>query len=84
MCFVDSTKAFDRIQLKDLMEILRKHNLCRNIIAVIKSLNTNNTACVKVDTTDGIRDGVSVSPILFNLVMDEIMSSVKSECEMKT
>lgn len=86
MCFVDLTKAFDRIQLKDVIEILRKRNVSQNIISVITSLNTNNTTCIRTDNlisnvvpiADGIRQGDSLSPILFNLVMDEIISSVKS------
>ena len=86
MCFVDLTKAFDRVQLKDVIEILHKRNVSQNIIEVIRSLNTNNTTCIKVDSSisgivpivDAIRQGDSLSPILFNLVMDEIISSVKS------
>ena len=85
LCFVDLTQAFDRVQLKDVLKILQERRVSNNIIQVIKQLNTNNSTRIQSGTSTteevqisiGIRQGDSLSPMLFNLVMDRIINQVK-------
>ena len=78
LCFVHLTQAFDRVQLKDVLKILQERRVSNNIIQVIKQLNTNNSTRIQsgtptteeVQILTGIRQGHSLSPMLFNLVMD--------------
>ena len=85
LCFVDLTKAFDQVRLQDVLCILQKRNVDGKIIAAVQSLNTGNTTSIKVDSevskklkiSSGIRQGDSLSPILFNTIMDEIIKDVK-------
>jgi len=85
MCFVDLTKAFDRVQLNDVLNILNDHNIPQNIIQIIRLLNENSTTKVRVGqelsnevpTSDGVRQGDSLSPLLFNLIMDKIIQNIE-------
>ena len=42
MCFVDLTKAFDRVKLKDVVPLLQKREVHPRILTIINKLNTNN------------------------------------------
>lgn len=46
-CFLDLTKAFDRIRLHDVLEILQAKNISEKYIRIIKHLNTHNTTRIK-------------------------------------
>ena len=84
VCFIDLTKAFDRVRLPDIINILKDKNVPDNIVRNIRKLNVDNTTQVKVDndltqdipTPGGIRQGDSLSPFLFNLLMDSIIKQV--------
>jgi len=43
-CFVDLTKAFDRVKLADVIQCLREREVPEQIVKVIKELNTDTTA----------------------------------------
>lgn len=85
ICFVDLTKAFDRIKLQDVITIMKEKHVPNNIIRIIRNLNANNTTKVRVNNsltkelpiTTGIRQGDSLSPTLFNLIMDKITDNTK-------
>lgn len=86
LCFIDLHKAFDRIQLQDIINILYKRQIPTNLINVIKNIYTDNYAKLRIKgelshpiaVEKGIRQGDSLSPLLFNLIMDEIINSVKN------
>ena len=86
MCFVDLTKAFDRVRLPDVVRLLKKKNVHPDLIKIIVELNTDNMTQIqiegrktrKIPMQTGIRQGDSLSPILFNLIMEEIISEVKT------
>lgn len=86
MCFIDLKQAFDKVRLRDVLRTLKKRNVDPTIIKIIKELNTGNTAVIKTNNTlsktipvlSGIRQGDSLSPILFNVIMDEIIKDVKT------
>ncbi|KAH1002292.1 hypothetical protein HUJ04_008390 [Dendroctonus ponderosae] len=83
MCFVDVTKAVDRVRLTDVVE-LKKKNVHRDISSIVAELNTNNWTEKQLEGREThrlpkqteIRQGDSLSPILFNLIMDELIAEV--------
>lgn len=85
MCFVDLKQAFDKVRLKDVLGLLRARRVNEKIIEVIKKLNTNNSSIIRsgsITTKEilvicEIRQGDSISPTLFNLIMGEIIKEVK-------
>lgn len=80
------TQAFDRIKLTDVVHVLEEKQISPKIIQIIKTLNTNNKTRIKtnnklteeIPTSIGIRQGDSLSPTLFNIIMDKIIDSVKT------
>lgn len=85
LCFVDLTKSFDRVLLEHVVAVLQKRYVDNRIITAVKNLNTDNTTSIRINNetsgqlpvASGIRQGDSLSPILFNLIMDEIIAEVK-------
>jgi len=73
MCFIDLSKAFDRVRLNDITTILRRGNITEEIVKTIENLNTNTTTRIlvnnsltqKVPISTGIRQRDSLSPVLF-------------------
>lgn len=86
LCFIDLEKAFDRVQLQDVVHILYNRNIPLNIIKLIEHIYTRNKIEAKVNSeltepieaTTGIRQGDSLSPLLFNIILDEIIKQVKT------
>lgn len=86
VCFIDLTKAFDRVRLYDIVNILMAREAPDTIVRAIHNLNMNNRTRVKagdtyteeIPTPGGIRQGDSLSPFLFNLLMDRIIEEVSS------
>lgn len=86
LCFIDLTKAFDKVQLKDVNTILENSNTPKEYVELIKDLNMNTTTQIRTNftltqnlrTKAGIRQGDSLSPLLFNTIMDELIKAVKS------
>lgn len=82
LCLVDLKKAFDQIQITDVIEIFQEREI---YITVIEQLNKDNKTKIKtpqgfteeVPVLEGIRQGDSMSLILCNLIMDKILYNVK-------
>ena len=85
MCFIDLEKAFDRVQLRDVIHLLYNRQIPHNIIKTIKNIYTANEIQAKINgnltkpipVRCGIRQGDSLSPLLFNIIMDEIIKAVR-------
>jgi len=77
VCFIDLTKAFDRVRLSDILNILIAKETPDTIVRAVRSLNKNNMTKVKagdtyteeIPTPGGIRQSDSLSPFLFNLLI---------------
>ena len=78
-------KAFDKIRLKHVLNILECQGVSPGIISLIQDIYTNNYARVKTEgklegkipVNQGIRQGDSLSPLLFNIVMNEIITDLR-------
>lgn len=87
MCFVDIQKAFDSVRLVDIVRLLKKENIPCNLIKLIVNIYMNTRMKVKhneqisqaITTGQGIRQGDSLSPILFNLVMKHILNNLSNK-----
>jgi len=84
VCFIDLTKAFDRVRFSNIINILIAKETPDTIVRAVRSINMNNMTKVKagdtyteeIPTPGGIRQGDSLSSFLFNLSMDRIIEEV--------
>ena len=82
--FVDFKKAFDRVWHKALWSTMRLYNINANLIQVIENLYNKATSAVYLNgdigdwfrTTVGVRQGCLLSPTLFNIFLERIMTDV--------
>ena len=80
--FINFKKAFDRIWHEALRLTLKKQNIHSNLVHLIGSLYENTSCGVLVDskiddwfhTTVGVRQGCLLSPCLFNIFLEQIMT----------
>lgn len=85
VAFVDLEKAFDRVSLKTVWESLQRRGIQPKIIRTIQRLYTNNKNYVRKDNmqsetftvNDGLRQGGVLSPILFIIIMDDIIKEAQ-------
>mgnify|MGYP000420915844 FL=1 len=76
LCFIDLTKAFDRVRIDDIVHLLYKRDIPINIIQTIEDIYHGTTIQARINgnlTGDipihsGIRQGDSLSPMLFNII----------------
>ena len=80
--FIDFRKAFDRVWHDGLWQVLRQFNIDNCLIEIIKALYDNAHSAVFMNnqvgtsfkTTVGVRQGCLLSPVLFNLFLENIMT----------
>lgn len=81
---IDLSKAFDTVPVHSIRRALLRHNVDQKVIDYIidtYSDATTNVSCgpnvVKnVKISRGVKQGDPLSPILFNLVLDELLDSL--------
>ena len=89
VCFVDFEKAFDRVNWKKMMEVLKKVGIDWKDRRMICSLYMKQTAVVRVgnECSDesvigcGVRQGCCLSPLLFTLYMEMMMIEAMEDVE---
>ena len=80
--FIDFKKAFDRVWHAALWATMRKYNINANLVRAIEHLDDNAISAVHMNgstgewfkTTVGVRQGCLLSPTLFNVFLERIMS----------
>nr|XP_006815364.1 PREDICTED: RNA-directed DNA polymerase from mobile element jockey-like [Saccoglossus kowalevskii] len=81
-----SKKAFDSIWHVGLLHKLRNNRVTGKVYNIIKAIYTNSTGCVKVKNgltntfpiEKGIRQGDGLSPLLFNIYLNDIKSHINA------
>ena len=85
--FIDFKKAFDRVWHAALWATMRKYNISANLGRTIEQLYDKATSSVQMNgsigdwfrTTVGVRLGCLLSPTLFNIFLERIMSDALEE-----
>ena len=85
LCFIDFTKAFDRVEHKMLIDVLKKKGVKPAEIRLICEIYNKQRAFMPNDserendmkTKRGVRQGRILSPILFNIYAEEAFRSYK-------
>uniref|UniRef100_A0A3P9H128 Reverse transcriptase domain-containing protein n=1 Tax=Oryzias latipes TaxID=8090 RepID=A0A3P9H128_ORYLA len=80
LCFLDASKAFDRVNHKKLFMKLTKRGVPKCLVRILAYWYAQQTIQVKwgnqvsepFKSTNGVRQGGILSPILFNLYLDEL------------
>lgn len=86
---LDAEKAFDRVEWPYLIQVLQKFNLGDNCIKWIKSLYNDPQAIIAINgtftnnfsLTRGCRQGCPLSPFLFNLVIEPLAETIRTNKE---
>ena len=85
--FIDFKKAFDRVWHAALWATMGKYNISANLVRTIEQLYDKATSAVQMNgsigewfrTTVGVRQGCLLSPTLFNIFLERIMSDALEE-----
>jgi Reverse transcriptase (RNA-dependent DNA polymerase) len=87
LCYVDMTKAYDRVERWVLGEVLREMGLPKGFVELVVEINTNIQTTITTDfgPTDRftierrLRQGCPLSPILFCLIIEPLIKWIRSE-----
>ena len=86
ICFLDASKAFDRVNHRILLEKLVQRNLPNIIVRILQVWYTSQCFYVKWGSvvsqafcaTNGVRQGGILSPILFNVYVNDLSVRLNS------
>ncbi|KAK3769432.1 hypothetical protein RRG08_066439 [Elysia crispata] len=84
ICFIDYSKAFDKVKHEKLFEILNQQDIDGKDLRVLRNLYWDQTAAVRVDgelseytnIKRGVRQGCVMSPDLLNLYSEVILRNL--------
>ena len=86
MAFVDYEKAFDSVLHKAVFEALKQHSVEEKYINILKETYDGGTAqvrneslCRKVKIMKGVRQGDTLSPVMFTAALEEIFRRMEVE-----
>ena len=85
LCFIDYSKAFDKVQHENLMQMLKELNIDGKDLRLVRNLYWEQSAAVKIENElgewkqirRGVRQGCVMSPDLFNLYSENILRKLE-------
>ena len=89
-CFVDFQKAFDSVPRNILFGKLLNNGINGKFYDVLTKLYEDDKSCIKIGnkitntftSTQGVKQGCTLSPILFNIFLSDLQNEVEdTECE---
>ena len=84
---IDAEKAFDKIQHSFIIETLQKAGIEGTYLNIIKAIYDKPTASITLNgeklkafpLKTGTRQGCPLSPLLFNIVLEVLATSIRAE-----
>ena len=91
MAFLDISAAFDNICRTDIWKILAKRNVPKQLEQAIRAVYRNVQGRVRLNGSEtqafnwerGVKQGDSLSPLLFNLIMDQVTKECNNKLRQK-
>ena len=88
---IDAEKAFDKVQHPFMMKTLSKVRIEGAFLNIIKAMYERPTANITLNRQklrafplrSGRRQGCSLSPLLFNIVLEVLATAIRQEKEIK-
>ena len=83
--FLDLAKAFDTVSHKSIANGLKRKGVAQEIISTILEMYLNSFTTIsvggkstrKIKINSGVKQGCPLSPLLFNLILDELLENLK-------
>ena len=87
--FVDQEKAFDRVNRDKLWRVLEQYGVMGQQLDNIRAIYANSRSAVRTSSgtsdwfpvTSGVRQGCNLSPLLFEIYMDQITKEANPDPE---
>jgi hypothetical protein len=89
-CFIDLTKAYDRVDRNTLWLVLEKYGVPPKLLKLIQNLHVGAMARVKLgdgvfsdwfELLRGLKQGSVFAPLLFNIFFGAIINAFHNECQ---